>query len=65
MQEVDLYQLLYIPIEIETVVDSESMMYSANNSHIVNYSTFIILMNIIKIPGMFVSYVLQRHRSPI
>lgn len=35
------------------LVDSESMMYSANNSLMVNYSTFIILMIIIITPGMF------------
>lgn len=36
-----------------SIVDSESMMYTANNYLMVNYSTFIILMIIIKTPGMF------------
>lgn len=36
-----------------SIVDSESMMYTANNHLMVNYSTFIILMIIIKTPGMF------------
>lgn len=36
-----------------SIVDSESMMYTANNYLMLNYSTFIILMIIIKTPGMF------------
>lgn len=36
-----------------SIVDSESMMYTANNYLMVNYSTFIIIMIIIKTPGMF------------
>lgn len=36
-----------------SIVDSESMIFTANNYLMVNYSTFIILMIIIKTPGMF------------